>query len=106
MLLPIGRAPSRLDHATVSVDQFLTRLDPQPRTPSSELVTLNSNCRYGSGGSDHKAGQDQLKLDVPVKLDGPVDGQVKHLSYRKRLVGREAQAGTAYVDRATGPAFN
>ena len=89
--------------ATASANRFLTWHDPQPRTPSSELVTLNSKRRYGSGGSDDDARRDQLKLDVPVKQDGPVDGQVELLSDRQRPVGSEAQTGAAHVDSATGP---
>ena len=57
-----------------SADRFLPWHDPQPRTPSSELVTFNSKRRHDSGGSDDHARQDQLKLDVPAKPDGPVDG--------------------------------
>ena len=87
-------------------DQFLTWRDSPVRTPSSELVTLKTKGRYGSGGSDDHTPQDQLKLDAPVKLDGPVDEQVEHLSNRQWVVGGEAQTGTAYVDSATGPVFN
>ena len=82
------------------------RRGPHVRTPSSELVTLKTKGRYGSGGSDDHTPQDQLKLDAPVKLDGPVDEQVEHLSNRQWVVGGEAQTGTAYVDSATGPVFN
>jgi hypothetical protein len=89
--------------ATASANRLLTWHDPQPRTPSSELVTLNSKRRCGSGGSDDDARRDQLKLDVPVKQDGPVDGQVELLSDRQRPVGSEAQTGAAHVDSATGP---
>jgi hypothetical protein len=60
--------------ATASADPFLTWHDPQPRTPSSELVTLNSKSRHDSGGSDDHARRDQLKLDGPAEPDGPVDG--------------------------------
>ncbi len=79
---------------------------PWSRTPSSELVTLNLKCRYGTGDSHDDARYNQLKLDIPVKLYGPVDEQVELLSSRQRLVGGEAQTGTTYVDSATGPLFN
>ena len=78
----------------------------QSCTPSAELVTQNPKPRYRSGGSDDHTMHDQLKVDIPVKLGGPVDEQVEHLSNRERIVGGEAQAGTAYVDSATGPVFN
>jgi hypothetical protein len=60
----------------VSAGQFLPWCDSHVRTPSSQLVTLNAKPRYGSGGSDDDTRHDQLKLDAPVKLDGPIDGQV------------------------------
>src|ERR1019366_8705114 len=89
--------------APASANRFLTWCDPQPRTPSSELVTLNSKRRHGSGGSDDAARRDQLKLDVPVKQDGPVDGQVQLLSDRQRPVGSEALTGAGHADSATRP---
>ena len=78
----------------------------QSRAPSSELVTLKTKGCYGSCDPDYHTPQDQLKLDASVKLDGPVDEQVEHLSNRQWVVGGEAQTGTAYVDSATGPVFN
>jgi hypothetical protein len=36
-------------------------------------VPLNSQCDYGSGGPDDHARNDQLKLNAPVKQNGPVD---------------------------------
>ncbi len=92
--------------ATASAERFLTWRDPRPRTPSSELVALNSKRRHGSGSSDDHARRDQLKLDVPVKPDGPVDGHVEFLSDQKRPVGSEAQSGAAHIGSATGPGFN
>jgi len=101
-----GDAGVRVPAVRAAEDQFLTWRDSHVRTPSSELVTLKTKGRYGSGGSDDHTPQDQLKLDAPVKLDGPVDEQVEHLSNRQWVVGGEAQTGTAYVDSATRPVFN
>jgi hypothetical protein len=56
--------------------------EPRPRTPSSEIVPLNPNRRDFSVGSDDHARSDDLKLDAPVKQDGPVDGHVERLSDR------------------------
>ena len=50
--------------------RFLTPRD----SPSSELVMLNPKPRDGAAGSDDHARHDQLKLDLPAKLDRPVDG--------------------------------
>ncbi len=82
------------------------RRAPQSRTPSSELVMLQTKGCDGSGDSDDDARYNQLKSDIPVKLRGPVDEQVEPLSNRHRVVGGEPQTGTAYVDSATGPVFN
>jgi hypothetical protein len=68
-------------------------------------VPLNPNRREGSGGSDDHARNDHLKLNVPVKPGGPVNGHVEVLSDQTRPVGGEAQTGAAHVDSATGPGF-
>ena len=69
-------------------------------------MPLNPNRRDRSGGSDDHARSDDLKLDAPVKQDGPLDGQVESLSDRQRPVGSKAQTGGADVDSATGTVFN
>jgi hypothetical protein len=71
---------------TVRANRFsrrpLTWHDPRPRAPSSEIVPLNPNRRDGSGGSNDHARSDDLKLDAPVKQDGPLDGHFESLSDR------------------------
>jgi hypothetical protein len=63
----------RLADGTALADRFLMRRASQSRTPSAELVTQNPKPRHGSVGSDDRTMHNQLKMDTPVKLDGPVD---------------------------------
>jgi hypothetical protein len=102
---PAPNAP-QTHYAPPKADRLVTWHDRRPRTPSSELVPIHPKRRHGAIGSDDHARRDQLKLDAPVKQDGPVDGHVEPLSNRQRRVGSEAQTGAAHVDSATGPDFS
>ena len=55
--------------------------------------------RRGAAARSHYfSHQKQLDLGAPLKLNGPLNGDLKPLSNSELGVGRETQPGTAEID--------
>ena len=74
---------------------------PQTGTPGAKFVPQNRKRGPIGFAADHPAYQDHLQRACFVQPDGPVYGYLQNAPDRDRFLDRNADAGTAHIERQT-----
>ena len=61
-------------------------------------MLVKAQRRGAAARSHYFSDEEQLQLGAPLKLNGPLNGDLKPLSNSELGVGRETQPGTAEID--------